>query len=252
MKPGKGQRQRELRPSWAQLCQGGCAELFAGVSPKARSRLEETLFPVRYKEGDLIFQTRAYAAGIYLVSQGLIRYGRRLEGRRHIIRLIGPGELIGLESLFMEGQPTRQGYAKALTAAEVSFIERGLLLELLPAEPALALGFCQRLTQEIIFLEYKLTGAVCRTIEENLALLLLSLGHKYGIKQPQGLYIGVELKRATMADILGISLESLMRALRKLRRRKILRFEGRKIIIHDRRRLAELARLAGERLWGGD
>ncbi|NIT76007.1 MAG: winged helix-turn-helix domain-containing protein [Thermoplasmata archaeon] len=73
-----------------------------------------------------------------------------------------------------------------------------------------------------------------------MALLLLSLGRKYGIKQRGGLYIGVELKRSTMADILGISLESLMRVLRKLREREVISFRGRKIIIREEERLEGL------------
>jgi CRP/FNR family transcriptional regulator len=230
----------ELRLDWAAACKGACGELFAGVSPKALSRLEEALLPIRYREDELIFQEGAYAAGIYIVSQGLVQCGRHAGGRRHILKLVGPGEMIGLESLFMEGQPTRLGYAKALTDTVVAFIERDLILELFPKEPSLALNLCRRLTREVLFLEYKLTRSVCRTIEENVALLLLSLGRKYGIKEEGGLYIGVELKRSTMADILGISLESLMRVLRKLRERGIISFEGRRIIIRDEERLEGL------------
>jgi len=237
---GREPKEDELKLDWAATCRGACSELFAGGSPEALSRLEEALLPIRYEEGDLIFQAGAYAAGIYIVSQGLIQYGRWAGGRRHILKLVGPGEMIGLEALFMEGQPTRLGYAKALTDAVVAFIERDLILELFQREPPLALNLCRRLTREVLFLEYKLTRSVCRTIEENVALLLLSLARKYGIKEEKGLYIGVELKRSTMADILGISLESLMRVLRKLRERGIISFEGRRIFICDEERLAGL------------
>lgn len=237
---GREPKEDELKLDWAATCKGACRELFSGVSLEALSRLEEAMLPIRYGEGDLIFQAGAYAAGIYVVSQGLIQYGRRVGGRRHILKLVGPGEMIGLEALFMEGQPTRLGYAKALTDSVIAFIERELILELFPKEPSLALNLCKRLTREVLFLEYKLTRSVCRTIEENVALLLLSLGKKYGIKEEKGLYIGVELKRSTMADILGISLESLMRVLRKLRERGIISFAERKIFIHDAERLAGL------------
>ncbi len=43
-----------------------------------------------------------------------------------------------------------------------------------------------------------------------------------------------------MADILGISLESLMRVLRKLREREVISFRGRKIIIREEERLEGL------------
>lgn len=243
-KMGKSEAQEGLELDWAAACKGACSELFAGVSPQTLSRLEEALLPIRYEEGDLIFQEGAYAAGIYIVSQGLIQYGRMVgphsHRKRHILKLVGPGEIIGLEALFIEGQPMRLGYAKALSDTVVAFIERDLILELLPEEPSLALNLCRRLAREVLFLEYKLTRSVCRTIEENLALLLLSLGRRYGIREEEGLYIGVELKRSTIADVLGISLESLMRAMRKLRERGIIRVEGRKIFICDEERLMSL------------
>jgi len=233
-------KEGKLELDWAAACRGTCQELFSGVSLGSLAKLEKALLPIGYREGELIFQAGAYAAGIYIVSQGLVQYGRWVGGRRHILRLVGPGEIIGLTALFMEGQPTRLGYAKALSDTLVAFIERDLILELLPQEPSLALNVCKWLTREVLFLEYKLTRSVCRTIEENVALLLLNLGRKYGIKEERGLYIGVELKRATMADILGISLESLMRVLRRLRERGIVSFEGRKILIRDEERLAEM------------
>ena len=237
---GKGEELLKL--DWAAACKGACRELFAGVRPLTLARLEQALLPIRYEEGDLIFREGAYAAGIYIVSQGLVQYGRHVGGRRHIFKLIGPGEVIGLESLFIEEQPLRLSYAKALSETIVAFIERKTILEVLPEEPALAINICRRLTKELLFLEYKLTRSVCRTIEENVALLLLRLGWKYGIKEEEGLYIGVELKRSTMADFLGISLESLLRVLRKLRQRGIIAIKGRKIIIRDEERLLELVR----------
>ena len=242
---GESEREGEMpKLDWAATCKGVCSELFAGVSPEALSRVEEALLPIRYEEGDLIFQEGAYAAGIYIVSKGLIQYGRTVgphsHRKRHILKLVGPGEVMGLEALFIEGQPTRVGYAKALTDAVVAFIERELILELLPGEPSLALNLCRRLAREVLFLEYKLTRSVCRTIEENVALLLLSLGQRYGIREEKGLYIGVELKRSTIAEVLGISLESLMRVLRKLRERGIIRIEGRKIYICDEEQLMGL------------
>lgn len=231
--------EKELNLDWEAACKGACRQLFDGVSRDSLSRLEGMLLPIRYGENDLVFQAGSYAAGIYIVAQGLLQYGRRAEARRHILKLVGPGEMIGITALFMQGQPTRLGYAKALTDTTVAFVEREIMLELFHQEPSLAFNLCQSLTKEVLFLEYKLTRSVCRTIEENVALLLLSLGRKYGIKEERGLYVGVELQRSTMADILGISLESLMRVLRKLREQGIISSKGRKILINDEDRLVQ-------------
>ncbi|MFQ6033649.1 MAG: hypothetical protein ACE5KR_02180, partial [Candidatus Bipolaricaulia bacterium] len=76
---------------WAATCRGACSELFAGIGLNSLARLEEALLPIRYREGELIFQAGAYAAGIYIVAQGLVQCGRWVGGRRHIVRLSGPG-----------------------------------------------------------------------------------------------------------------------------------------------------------------
>jgi CRP-like cAMP-binding protein len=118
---------------------------------------------------------------------------------------------------------------------------RRIFLELLGREPSLFLDLCERLIREIILLEYKLTCTACKTIEGNIALLLLALGSKYGMRDDKGLQIDLELRRATLMEILGISRESLMRALRKLTQRGIILCQDRRIMILDEDRLKSLA-----------
>jgi len=240
---GKTAEDSSNRDSWKAPCRQEALRFFTYLDEEGLASLEEAMIPIQYKEDDLIFQEGAYASGIYLVCQGLVIYGAYTEGgkKRHIVKLAGAGEIFGEEELFLKDYSSRFGYAKALVDTEVVFVERRAFLGLLEREPSIFLDLCERLVREIILLEYKLTCTACKTIEGNIALLLLALGSKYGVRDDKGLQIDLELRRATLMEILGISRESLMRALRKLTQRGIILCQDRRITILDEDRLKSLA-----------
>lgn len=233
------------RDGWKDCCRREALRFFTHLDEEGLASLEKVMIPIRYKEEDLIFQEGAYASGIYLVCQGLVKYGTYVEGgrRRHIVKLVGAGEIFGEEELFLKDYSSRLGYAKALTDTEVVFMERRAFSELLEREPSLFPDLCEKFVREIILLEYKLTCSACKSVEGNIASLLLALASKYGVRNKKGLEIDLELRRATLMEILGISRESLMRVLSKLTERGIIFSRDRRITVLDENWLKVLAEL---------
>lgn len=92
-------------------------------------------------------------------------------------------------------------------------------------------------------LEFKLTRETTESSDRNFALLLLALANKYGQSLEDGdtIRLDIPFTRQTMAELLGVSLETLMRLLRRFRERGLIRTHRSQLEILSRERLKEVA-----------
>ena len=82
---------------------------------------------IRYSPNELICQSRCYAAGIYLVTSGLIleTYSELMTGDDFVaVGVLGPGDLIGTELLIADPEELHQTTCRALSPTSLSFLER--------------------------------------------------------------------------------------------------------------------------------
>jgi len=82
---------------------------------------------IRYSANELICQSGCYAAGIYLVTSGLIleTYSESMTGDNFVAAgVLGPGDLIGTELLMTEPDELHQTTCRALSSTSLSFLER--------------------------------------------------------------------------------------------------------------------------------
>lgn len=168
----------------------------------------------------------------------------------------GPGDLLGEESAVTSGPPhgssrdSRTVVATALTVTSAQVFPavrlRRFLEEHPPAMFAVARGLCERLADA----EERVVSAARDNADRRLARLLCDL-ERYGQsvtlpgrsgKEATGTQIPVRLTQAELASWIGACRETVDRALRRWRARKIVTTRYRAIIIHD---LEALARIAG-------
>lgn len=90
-------------------------------------------------------------------------------------------------------------------------------------------------------LEFKLTRDAVESIDRNLALLLIALANKYGDKKCDGIVLDLPISRQTMAEMLGVSIETLMRALKRFRERHLIATSQSQITLIDTESLKDRA-----------
>ncbi len=81
---------------------------------------------VKYRAGELIFPEGGFAAGVYLVRQGLVGLFCPCGSRNLCVYVAGPGELFGLEAWFKTARPQYRVAGRALTEADLFFLPSGL------------------------------------------------------------------------------------------------------------------------------
>lgn len=219
------------------------AQVLPSLESAELEELRKIALHVRYDEGELIAQEGSYAAGIYVVESGLLSIGKYASKgwQRRCLRFLAPGEWYGLEPVFLGREPINAQFAKAIVKATLVFFERTNIIAFTKKHPATFIDLCRWLSREVLMLEFKLTREAVETIDRNLALLLIALAEKYGTKNGTTVVLDLPVSRQTLAEILGVSVETLSRVLRHFRERSLITTSKNRIELRDIRKLEEKA-----------
>lgn len=195
-----------------------------------------------YKAGQILFYEGNRAFGIYCIYSGRVKlYKTGHGGRLQIVRLAGPGDLIGYRSLFAE--ESYSATAEAMEDATVCFLEKSVFLPLLAKEPGLAMKMIRKLSGELRHAEDRMTDIAQKPVKERLAELLLLLKETYGKANNGGVEIGLSLSREEMAEMIGTTQETIIRLLSEFKARGFLKIDGRQIVITDMKPLLRIAHI---------
>lgn len=222
------------------------SQVFPALDQDAIAELARISLVTQYGENELIAQEGSYASGIYIVKSGLLSIGKySSRGRsKRCLRFLAVGEMFGLEAVFLERDAVNVQFAKTLVESSLVFVERSNILAFSKDHPRLFKDLSRWLAREVIMLEFKLTRETVESLDRNLALLLLALSNKYGVSEDEILHLELPVSRQTLAEMLGVSIETLLRGLKRFRELGFLGPEHGKITILDAARLAERARVS--------
>jgi len=220
------------------------ARVLPSLEPAEVEELQRISLPVHYDEGELIAQEGSYAAGVYIVQSGLVSIGKYASKgwEKRMLRFLAVGEMFGLEAVFLKREPINVQFAKAIVESSLVFFERSNILAFSKGHPLMFADLCRWLSREVIMLEFKLTREAIESIDRNLALLLIALAYKYGEKDKAGTVLDLPISRQTIAEMLGVSIETLMRVLKRFRERNLITTAQSLITIVDMDNLEERAR----------
>lgn len=174
---------------------------------------------------------------VFRVEDGVIAVYKTLpDGRRQIIDFAYPGDLIGLGVLsehVLSAQATVPSRVRCLSA---SALER-----MAESDAGLALKLYKSVCQELAATRSLLVTVGQRSAIERLAAFLVALHRRTGSSGSSA--IKLAMRRSDIADLLGLTIETVSRTLTKLRTMGIIDIEqgGSRVQLLDLPRLAELA-----------
>ncbi len=181
--------------------------------------------------GDIITAGYAYQ-GIFVLNRGVaIRYKILRDGRRQILGVLLPGDLIG----FPGGLFERALYSvSSLTDAAVSTVPFDTMFELFHRFPRLAAAIFWTASREAALVAERLVGVGRHSAYERVAHLLLELLVRL---QAAGLAdersYDLPLTQELMADALGLSVPHVNRTLKRLRDEGLIATDGPRLTISD-------------------
>lgn len=230
-------------PERCAICQSRSTGLICSLSGRIRNRVEQDRATHVFRRGQGIFFAGSPAQALYVVRSGRVKVFRTWrDGEEQVLRLLGPGELLGYRPL-LANEPYVAS-AEAVEDSTLCIIPAATVRELLRDAPELALELLAKLARELRLSENLMMDIIHRPVRQRAAHLLLSLlADNHGAPDPT-LLLSHQLKRQDMARMIGTTPETFSRVLRGFAQRGIVTLSRDRIHIRDR---ALLQKVAGER-----
>jgi CRP-like cAMP-binding protein len=178
------------------------------------SRLVSTHAPlhVRYAEGELVHQAGSYAAGTYLIAEGLVSDRASVGGRGGAVEILGPGDLLGLEGFLDGSNDLHQTSARAVTETDLYFFEREHFLQVLEKEEGLLRYALVSLGRRLVGVKAWSASCAHAALAPQLGRLLLSFAGKVGGADGQPVLLPGGISARALAELLNSSKGQVLRA----------------------------------------
>lgn len=185
-----------------------------------------------YEKGESIYRQNAAAEYMYQVKTGAVRTYKLLsDGRRQIGAFHLAGDIFGLET------EQHRFTAEAIIETRVLLVRRSRLADYSLQDPAVAGRLLSMTTANLRHVEDRLLLLGRKSSVEKVAAFLVEMDKRLAAHK----VLALPMSRRDIADYLGLTLETVSRALAKLHRAGVLKFIGntqREIAIVDRQGLA--------------
>jgi CRP/FNR family cyclic AMP-dependent transcriptional regulator len=210
---------------------------------RAVARLEKVGRRKFYPKGAVLFYEGQAAQGVYLLGTGRAKVSiGSAEGKKLIIRITGPGNILGLYA-GLTGRVC-QATAEMVAAGHVTFVSRRDLLEIAGRE-TFGLDLVEVFSEHFReFVDHARLLMLSESSLERLARLILKWSWDFGERTSSGIKMQISLTQEEIAQIMGASRETVTRNLSALKRKQIIRVNGDAIIIRNSNALASLAQLS--------
>lgn len=210
-----------------------------GVPGEAFEDFRSIASRVVYRPRQVVFAEGMPCTGLFLVCHGTLKlYHSDRFGRDHIVDVVGPGSILG--DFAVAGGEAHSVSAEAVTECQLSYLPRERLIDFLRRYPASALSLIETMSRELASTRRKVRDLALKKAESRLAGLLLQLSGNQAT--PHDLSASqVRWRRRDLAEMIGVSTETAIRLLSKLKRRGAIRPDGRDVVVCDLPLLTRLA-----------
>jgi CRP-like cAMP-binding protein len=176
-----------------------------------------------------------------MLEAGWVARTRQIEdGRRQLIVVFLPGDLMGIKSMLLERQPNT---IECLTDAQVRTIDHKRLLELVEQDHAAGVRIMFQLAEDERRLHNWVAALGKGSADERIATLLLDLRGRLfqtGLASGNGSF-RMPLTQQEIADHLGLTVVHVNRVLRRLRESGIVTVQRGVVTVEGATRLSRLA-----------
>jgi CRP/FNR family transcriptional regulator len=185
----------------------------------------------KYSKDEMIFMEGQPAQNIHIINSGRVKiFTTSSEGKEYIIRLLEEGDFFGELILFKE--ETVSYSAKAITEVSSCLINKNDLESLIQETPAISQEFLTVLSSRLKNIEDKAHSLALDDSKKKTIKLLNNLASETGTQKKDGILIELPLTREGLANLMGMSQETLSRKLSELEKQdKLKLLSGRKVLI---------------------
>jgi CRP/FNR family transcriptional regulator, cyclic AMP receptor protein len=233
-----------LQPSEScQHCGAQAPSFFCHLSPATLKKLEAISFVTAYPQGAVLFVEGQAPRGVYLVCRGQAKLSVvSQDGRTLILKIAGPGEVLGLSACVMDR--SYEATVETLAPSQVNFIRKEDFLRLIHEDGEACLGAAAQISRQYnsACRELRWVG-LSRSADWRLASLLLgwSEDHADGNVTNESPSFKMTLTHEEIAQMIGTTRETVTRALARFKKQKWIEVRGATLVLKNERALQQIA-----------
>jgi CRP-like cAMP-binding protein len=199
---------------------------YNALTPDQICKINENSLIVRHKKGEIIFSQDKPKSNLMFLSSGLVKIFKEDQKPKSIIlKIVGPGNYIGLISVFYSNR--YQFSATALEETELVYINISTIKEILCENGFFALQMMQQFSNEGMELLNKLIYFPQKQIPGRMAEILLFFSSEIYDND----HFTLPLSRQELADFLYSTKESVSRTLTEFKNDKMIEINDRIITL---------------------
>ncbi|HZO82461.1 MAG TPA: Crp/Fnr family transcriptional regulator [Candidatus Binataceae bacterium] len=188
----------------------------------------------RYAKRFRLFLQGAPADVLMLIINGVVKvHCTQPDGRRFMVELAGPGDLIGyVDLLDARGRHCQAFEAQALTNCAVALITRQRILKLIEAaDHSLLVSLFERLNSFWAATVHHYASLMTLSYRERLEAKLAEVASRFGVRDARGTMLTLELGHDDWADMIGSSRPMVSRLIAEMIENTVLAREGKHYIL---------------------
>jgi CRP/FNR family transcriptional regulator len=210
--------------------------LFNGLPEDQLEAIKKIAIEKQINKGEIIVSEGDEGRGFFVIAEGRVKVFKvSAEGKEQILHIFGPGQPFGEVPVFA-GQRF-PAHAQAIDKATVFFLPRAAMVDLITANPSLALNMLAEMSRKLRLFAVQIENLSLKEMPARLASYLIHLADEQGREE----VINLKISKGQLASILGTIPETLSRIFAKLSGNQLIRVEGKKITLLDRDGLKDLA-----------
>jgi len=200
--------------------------MFCHLSQETMRELNSIRETALYPEGALLFVEGESPRGVFVLCSGEAKLTATSKGGESIIlRLVEPGELLGLSSMIAD--TPYSATAETLTPAQVAFIPARKFQRFLRSHPDVSVRVAEHLSMELHkSWEQARLLALAPSTRAKLVQLLLEWSQEHGVREAEGMSVPFHMTHEEIGRIIGASRETVSRLLSDFKRRKLIRVKA--------------------------
>ena len=194
-----------------------------------------------YKRRQVVFHEGQPATGLYMLCHGAVKvYQSDRFGRDHILAVTAPGDILG--EMPLDPTETYTTSAEALVDSQLCFLARDRIVPFIEKHPQTGIRLIAALSASLSTARRKVRALALKSAESRLAELLLHLSSVSGEPGKNGsTHIKLTYTRREMAEMIGVSTETAIRLLGRLKLKKAINTAHRDIVVADADKLSRIA-----------
>ena len=215
--------------------------VFSFLKDRDLKTLSEGITEARYEKGQYIFKQGDPAECFHVLMKGAVKCVQSSKaGKEAVLKVLLPGDLFCCEAAVFDGK-AHPGCAQPMGPVAVLKIPKHAYLKLLKTNPTAALEVIKYLGGRLNEAQETSKTFALERADQRIAALLARLAERIGRPSSDGIVLGLRISRQDIADMTGLAVETTIRTISKLTRKRLIAKSGRSLVIRDLRGLQALA-----------